>query len=298
MARIQERLGALKSRGRAALIPYITAGDPDLGMTRVLVRAAEAGGASVLEIGIPFSDPMADGPTLQRAFSRSLQAGTTLPLILDLVSDIRARSDIPIVLFGYFNPFLRYGLDSFAADAAAAGVDGILCVDLPPEEAGEFRLAADAHDLEMIFLLAPTSGTARIRKVAAVARGFIYVVSVTGVTGARTRLPADVPDLVGRVRAATELPVAVGFGISRPEQAQWVASFADGVVVGSAVADLIERHPDRSTLPARVESFVAGLRRAIDGAGAVHPATRSRPARNAGPPRPRGNRSGRAGGQG
>jgi len=263
MGRIGERFRALAARGEAALIPYLTAGDPDLGMTRVIVRALEAGGADLLEIGVPFSDPMADGPTLQRAFSRSLRNGTSLPLILELVADIRKHSEIPIVLFGYYNPFFRYGTDRFAADARLAGADGVLCVDLPPEEAAELKYFTDREDLDLIFLLSPTSGPKRIREVAGLTRGFVYVVSVTGVTGARKQLPGAVPGFVGQVKARTSLPVAVGFGISEPAQAAWVSSFADGVVVGSALADLMERQPDRETMPERVESFVAGLKRAV-----------------------------------
>jgi tryptophan synthase alpha chain len=263
LGRIGERFSALAARGDAALIPYLTAGDPDLDTTSVLVQAVEAGGADLLEIGVPFSDPMADGPTLQRAFTRSLAAGTSLPRILEMVGSIRKHTEIPIVLFGYYNPFFRYGVDRFAADAQAAGVDGILCVDLPPEEAGEFKCCTDRSDLDLVFLLAPTSGPQRIRKVTGVARGFVYVVSVTGVTGARAQLPAAVPRFVRTVRTATTLPVAVGFGISAPEQAAWVASFADAAVVGSALADLIERHPDRATLPGRVEAFVADIKHAM-----------------------------------
>ena len=269
MGRIGERFAALAARGEVALVPYLTAGDPDLGITRALVRAVEAGGADLIEIGVPFSDPMADGPTLQRAFARSLKKGTSLPLILELIADIRKCSEIPIVLFGYYNPFFRYGSERFAADARSAGADGVLCVDLPPEEASELKCFTDREELDLIFLLAPTSGPQRIRKITKVARGFVYVVSVTGVTGARAELPDAVPQLVRRVKVATPLPVAVGFGISAPAQAAWVASFADAVVVGSALADLIERHPDPGTLAERVESFVGGLKRATGKGGAA-----------------------------
>ncbi len=264
MSRIAERFAALGERGRAALIPFLTAGDPDLDTTYELALAVEAGGADLLEIGVPFSDPMADGPTLQRAYERALRAGTTLPGVLELVGRIRERSDLPIVLFGYYNPFLRYGLTQFGRDARAAGVDGILCVDLPPEEAGELKAVTDASGLDLVFLLAPTSGPDRIRKVTAVSRGFVYVVSVTGVTGARAHLPEAVPGLVERVKARTALPVAVGFGISVPAQAAWVASFADGAVVGSALADLIERHADRPSRAARVEQFIRELKAAME----------------------------------
>jgi tryptophan synthase alpha chain len=266
MSRIGECFAALAHRGRAALVPFLTAGDPDLETTQELALAAEAGGADLLEIGVPFSDPMADGPTLQRAYERALRAGTTLPRILELVGRIRRRSELPIVLFGYYNPFLRYGVERFAHDARAAGADGVLCVDLPPEEAGELKAATDASGLDLVFLLAPTSGPDRIRKVTAVSRGFVYVVSVTGVTGARARLPEEVPRVVGRVKARTTLPVAVGFGIGVPAQAAWVASFADAAVVGSALAALIEGHADSASLAARVEGFVRELKDAMEAA--------------------------------
>jgi tryptophan synthase alpha chain len=293
MGRIGDRFRTLAARGEVALIPYLTAGDPDLDMTRAIVRAAEAGGADLIEIGVPFSDPMADGPTLQRAFARSLEKGTSLPRILELVADIRKHSDIPIVLFGYYNPFFRYGPERFAADARSAGTDGVLCVDLPPEEAAELKCFTDREDLDLIFLLSPTSGPQRIRKVTKVARGFVYAVAVTGVTGARAQLPEAVPSLVSRVKAVTSLPVAVGFGISAPQQAAWVASFADAVVVGSALADIIERHPDPGTLPERVESFVAGLKR---GMGEARVAGRGvERGDGPGPTRPRGALAGDAG---
>jgi tryptophan synthase alpha chain len=272
MGRIGEAFAARARGGQAALVPFLTAGDPDLDATRALALAAEAGGADVLELGVPFSDPMADGPTLQRAYGRALRTGTSLARILEVVATLRARTRIPIVLFGYYNPFYRYGVERFVRDATSAGVDGVLCVDLPPEEAAEFQCVADPAALDMVFLLAPTSGADRIRTVTAVSRGFVYVVSVTGVTGARRQLPEAVPALVARVKARTALPVAVGFGISAPAQAAWVASFADGVVVGSALADLIECHEPGTSLPARVEAFVGEMRHAIDGARARGPA--------------------------
>ena len=263
MGRIEERFALLARRGEAALIPFLTAGDPDLETTLALALAAEAGGADLLEIGVPFSDPMADGPTLQRAYARALRRGASLPRVLELVAGIRERSAIPIVLFGYYNPFFRYGVERFARDARAAGVDGILCVDLPPEEAAELAAATAPVGLDLVFLLAPTSGPDRIRKVTTASRGFVYVVSVTGVTGARSSLPAGLPELVSRVKARTTLPVAVGFGIGAPEQAAWVSSFADAAVVGSALADLIERQADAATLPVQVREFVATLKSAM-----------------------------------
>lgn len=263
MGRIEGRFAVLARRGEAALIPFLTAGDPDLETTLSLALAAEAGGADLLEIGVPFSDPMADGPTLQRAYARALRGGASLPRVLELVTKIRKHSEIPLVLFGYYNPFFRYGVERFAHDARAAGADGVLCVDLPPEEARELKDATDPVGLDLVLLLAPTSGPDRIRKVTATSRGFVYVVSVTGVTGARMSLPAGLPEIVARVKARTALPVAVGFGIGAPEQAAWVSSFADAAVVGSALADLIERRGDARTLPARVREFIATLKRAM-----------------------------------
>jgi tryptophan synthase alpha chain len=264
MGRIEKCFATLRNRGQTALIPFLTAGDPGLDVTCELALAAEAGGADLLEIGVPFSDPMADGPTLQRAYARALEGGASLPRVLELVGRIREHSEMPIVLFGYYNPFFRYGLRQFTADALAVGVDGVLCVDLPPEEAGELQAATDGTDLDQIFLLAPTSDRGRIRKVAAAAKGFVYAVSVTGVTGARAELPADVPGLVERIRAWTALPVAIGFGIGVPAQAAWVASFADAAVVGSALASLIEQHPDPRTLADAVRGFCAELKGAMD----------------------------------
>jgi len=268
VSRIGERFAALRARGDVALVPYFAVGDPDLGTTRDLVRAAVAEGADAIELGVPFSDPMADGPVLQRAAARALAAGTTLPRVLELVGDLRRETDVPFVLFGYYNPFFRYGVDRLAADAAAAGVDGFLCVDLPPEEAGDLRTAATAHALDLIALLAPTTPPARVRQIARGASGFLYFVSVLGTTGARAELPPEVPDHVRRARAQTTLPIGVGFGVSRPDQAAWIAGFADAVIVGSAIARLVEEG-DRAGAAGRVAEFVGSLRRAMrDGAAA------------------------------
>ncbi len=269
MSRIGGLFEALRARGEVALVPYFTAGDPDLATTRELVRAAFAEGADAIELGVPFSDPMADGPVLQRSAARALAAGTTLPRLLELVGDIRAEfPQPPLVLFGYYNPYFRYGVEALARDAAAAGADGVLCVDLPPEEASELRAATRAQDLDLIALLAPTTPPARIRTIARTASGFLYFVSVLGVTGARRALPAELPEWVRRVRAATSMPVGVGFGVSQPEQAGWVAGFADAVIVGSALARLLEEG-DAAGAPARVAAFLAGLRRAMSAASAV-----------------------------
>jgi tryptophan synthase alpha chain len=267
VSRIGPAFAALRARGEAALVPYFTAGDPDLATTRELVRAAVAEGADAIELGVPFSDPMADGPVLQRSAVRALAAGTTLPRVLELVAGLRRELSQPLVLFGYYNPFFRYGVERIAADAAAAGADGFLCVDLPPEEAGELRAAARAAGLDLIALLAPTTPLARVRMIARTASGFLYFVSVLGTTGVRSELPRELPGLVRAARAVTDLPIGVGFGVSRPEQAAWIAGFADAVIVGSAVARLLEEDPHAA--PARVAGFLGGLRRAMRDATAA-----------------------------
>jgi tryptophan synthase alpha chain len=267
-SRIGPALAAVRSRGEVALVPYFTAGDPDLATTRELVLAASAEGADAVELGVPFSDPMADGPVLQRSAARALASGTTLAQVLALVRELRRDASLPIVLFGYYNPFFRYGLEALARDAAAVGVDGVLCVDLPPEEAGDLRSAVGAAGLDLIALLAPTTPVARVRRIARLASGFLYFVSVLGTTGARAALPPELPDLVRRVRAVTSLPVGVGFGVSSPEQAAWLAGFADAVIVGSALARAMEEGDARGA-PARVAGLLAELRRAMRSADAV-----------------------------
>ncbi len=268
MSRIAPALGALRARGEAALVPYFTAGDPDLATTRELVRAAVAEGADAIELGVPFSDPMADGPVLQRSAARALGAGTTLHRVLELVAELRGEISQPLILFGYYNPFFRYGVERLARDAAAAGADGFLCVDLPPEEAGELRAATTAAGLDLIALLAPTTPIARIRTIARGASGFLYFVSVLGTTGARAQLPPELPEWVRRVRRVTALPVGVGFGVSRPEQAAWIAGFADAVIVGSAIARLMEEGEPASA-PARVAGLIGELRRVMRDASAA-----------------------------
>ena len=265
MSRLGPALAALRAAGEAALVPFFTAGDPDLATTRELVRAAIAEGAHAIELGVPFSDPMADGPVLQRAAARALAAGTSLPRVLELVAELRQEMSEPIVLFGYYNPFFRYGVERIASDAAAAGADGLLCVDLPPEEAVDLRAATRATGLDLIALLAPTTPLARLRTIARTASGFLYFVSVLGTTGARAALPGELPELVGRVRRVTRLPVGVGFGVSTPEQAGWIAGFADAVIVGSAIGRLVEEGDVRGA-PGRVAAFVASLQAAMHAA--------------------------------
>jgi tryptophan synthase alpha chain len=268
VSRIAPAFADLRARGEAALVPYFTAGDPDLATTRELVRAAAAEGADAIELGVPFSDPMADGPVLQRAAGRALAAGTSLPRVLELVGELRAELALPLILFGYYNPFFRYGVERLAADAALAGADGFLCVDLPPEEAADLRGAARGAGLDLIALLAPTTPPARVRLIARQASGFLYFVSVLGTTGARAELPAELPELVRRARALTDLPLGVGFGVSRPEQAGWIAGFADAVIVGSALARLVEEG-DAPGAPGRVAAFLGELRRAMRAAAAA-----------------------------
>jgi len=263
MTRISDTFASLRGRGEAALIPYITAGDPDLDTTFQLVHELARQGADLIELGIPFSDPMADGPTHQRAAERALRSGTSLARILDLVQRLRHSLSLPIILFSYYNPLFRYGGERFARDARQVGVDGVLCVDLPPEEADELKRETDRQDLDLIFLLAPTSSLSRARTVLSRARGFVYYVAVTGVTGARATLPPDLREMVRGIRAISPVPVGVGFGISSPAQAAEVASMADAVIVGSAISQLIETHCGQPDLVARVGEFVGSLKQAL-----------------------------------
>jgi len=241
MHRIDRCFHELRAARQTALIPYVTAGDPDLAVTRELAWAFEGAGADILELGVPFSDPLADGSTIQRASQRALERGVTLKGVIGSVEQIRARSQMPIVLMSYMNPILRMGLDEFARRAKDAGVDGVIVPDLPPEEAGELRRCCAATNVSTIFLAAPTSTDARLRRIAEASEGYIYYVSLKGVTGARESLQADLAVSLGRLRRLTNKPVAVGFGISTPAQAAEVARVADGVIVGSAIVERIER---------------------------------------------------------
>ncbi len=258
--RIENKFKELKGSKKAALVTYITAGDPSIGITPDLVLKLEESGADLIELGVPFSDPMADGPTIQLASERALHSGTTLHSVLDAVTKIRKHSEIPILLFGYFNPFLSYGLDKLSKDAREAGVDGLLVVDLPPEEAEEVRVHTGKAGLDLIFLLAPTSTTERIKLVAEYAGGFVYLVSVTGVTGARPEMDYSLEPLVREIRKHTGLPVGIGFGVSNPSQAGRIAKFADAVIVGSAIVRIIEKHSGNGKeLLEDVGKFVRGL---------------------------------------
>jgi len=264
MSRIGDTFKKLGEKREKALITFITAGDPDLSVTEECMLEMEKAGADIIELGIPFSDPMADGPTIQKSSERAIAGGTTLPKILEMVKSVRQRSAIPVVLMGYFNPVFRYGTKKFPADAVAAGVDGILLVDLPPEEAGDFQKEASAVGLDVISLLTPTSDSGRIEKVARLGSGFIYYVSVIGVTGARESVADSLFAKVAEIREQSPLPIAVGFGISDPVQAARVARVADGVVVGSAIVRLFEQFQGEE-LKDRVRGFVADLKVGIAG---------------------------------
>jgi tryptophan synthase alpha chain len=263
---IAEVFARCKAEKRAAFIPFLMAGDPDIETTPRLLEAAVAGGADIIEIGVPFSDPIADGPVNQRAAARALAARTTLDDILRMVARHRDHLGVPIVLFTYFNPLLARGIPTFAELAAASGVDGVLCVDLPPEEAAEQLLPAlHGQGIDSVFLLAPTSSKDRVRRVGEAASGFVYYVSRTGVTGERDRLPRELAGEVKHLRRKLSLPVAVGFGLSTAEQVRDVAKLADGVVVGSALVRLVEEHGGNGDLPrlleARVRELAAAARR-------------------------------------
>ncbi|HXE80284.1 MAG TPA: tryptophan synthase subunit alpha, partial [Vicinamibacterales bacterium] len=257
IARVFQRL---RREGRTGLVTYVTAGDPDAERSAAIIRALDRAGADILEIGVPFSDPMADGPVIQRATERALAAGTTLARVLDLIERLRADVTAPIVVFSYANPVFRMGLHAFAQRARAAGVNGVLLLDLPVEEAGEAHAVFDASELDTIFLLSPTTTTERIARAAAMGRGFLYGISRLGVTGARDEVAADAKALVERMRARTDLPIALGFGISRPEHVAEVGRWADAAVVGSALVSVIAEHGSRDTLVPAVEGFVRWLK--------------------------------------
>jgi len=257
--------GRVKAEGRAALIAYLTAGDPAPEKTPGLVAALERGGVDLIELGVPFSDPIADGPVIQRGADRALKAGTTVVKVLGIARTIRETSQIPLLLFTYLNPVLKYGLDKLARDAKAAGIDGCLLTDLSVEEAGPYVAAMRGAGLDTVFLAAPTSTPARLKLVAEYSTGFVYLVSRTGVTGERAALSESLGGLIDQVRSVTQLPLAAGFGISTPDQAAQVAQMADGVVVGSALVRLIEEGAD----VARVEGFARSLANGME-KGAVH----------------------------
>ena len=260
MTRIGRLFDCLKRDGRKGLIAYLTAGDPAPDRTADLVEALVRGGADLIELGVPFSDPIADGPVIQRAGERALTAGTTLGSVLDIAAEIRRRSEVPLLLFTYLNPVLRYGLERLAADAARQGIDGCLLTDASVDEAQDYAAAMHRHGLDTVFLAAPTSTPRRLELVARYSTGFIYLVSRTGVTGEREQLSDSVAPLVRAVRAVTDLPLAVGFGISRPEHVAELARQVEAVVVGSAFVRLIERHAGNSSLEIQLEHFTRELK--------------------------------------
>lgn len=260
MNRIEAKFTELKNRSEKALVTFITAGDPDLGTTTALVRAMATAGADIIELGVPFSEPVADGPVIQQASQRALAGGTTLRGILETVRSLRQDVEVPLVLMSYYNPVYRFGLDGFAREAAAAGADGLIVPDLPVEEAGPLLAAADRAGLALIPLAAPTSTAARLRRIARSARGFLYCVALTGVTGAEQQ-PEEVRKLVARAREVSTLPVAVGFGVTTPARAAEVGALADGVVVGTAIVREVARGgPDMTE---RVAGFTRELKTAL-----------------------------------
>jgi len=260
MTRIGRLFENLKRSDRKALIAYLTAGDPAPERTPALVEALVRGGADLIELGVPFSDPIADGPVIQRAGERALRAGMTLRGVLEMAREIRNRSEVPLLLFTYLNPVLRHGFEKLARDAAAAGIDGCLLTDASVEEAGEYVKVMRGAGLDTVFLAAPTSSPRRLELVAKYSSGFVYLVSRTGVTGERETLSGSVGPLVSAMRAITSLPLAVGFGISRPEHVAELGRQVEGVVVGSAIVHLIERNLDNPSLEIQLEAFARELK--------------------------------------
>ena len=260
-SRLADTFTRLRTNAKGpGLVTYVTAGDPDLTRTEGILRALERGGADVLEVGVPFSDPLADGPVIQRATERALASGTTLAGVLDMVGRLRTDVRAPIVLFSYVNPILRFGLERFAARAQDAGVDGVLVLDLPIEEAGDFRTLMSAHGIDTILLLSPTTTDDRLRKAATLGSGFLYAISRLGVTGARDAIAEGAEDMVRRIRTCSSLPIALGFGISKPEHVQEVGRWADAAVVGSALVSVIAETGASGDLDARVEEYVRWLK--------------------------------------
>ena len=265
MSRIKNTFNRLKKRNEKALIPYVMAGDPDLAATKEIILALEQAGCDIIELGAPFSDPLADGPTIQKAALRSLRHHTSITDVLGLVADVRRVSKVPLIIMTYYNLIFHYGEERFVRDAAAAGLDGVILPDLPPEEAGTLVPLAKKAGLDTIFLLAPTSTEERMKMVARVSQGFIYYVSLTGVTGSQLGLQqAAIRESITRIKSLTDKPVAVGFGIATPDQAAEVAlSGADGVIVGSALVKVIEQHIGRPDLAAKAAAFVRSLKEGV-----------------------------------
>ena len=266
MNRIEAKFEQLRAEGRSAFMPYICAGDPSHEISRKLLLTLEEAGADIIELGVPFSDPIADGPTIQKASERALVDKISLREILDMVETLRQETQIPIALMTYYNPIFRMGDAEFCAAAHKAGVDGVIIPDLPPEEASTLLEVAPAHDLATIFLAAPTSSPERIRFIASVSTGFIYCVSVTGVTGARTSLSEEIQPMIADLKKQTQKPICVGFGVSTSEQANAVARLADGVIVGSAIVNAVEGHlGDEAAILSSVKEFAEELAAGVRG---------------------------------
>jgi tryptophan synthase alpha chain len=259
-SRLTETFARLRSAGQPGLVTYITAGDPDLASTERILAALDRAGADVLEIGVPFSDPLADGPVIQRATERALASGTTLSAVLDMLGRLRPSLRAPFVVFSYANPILRLGTERFADRARDAGVDGVLVLDLPIEEAGDFRGLMASRGIDTILLLSPTTTDERLRKAAALGSGFLYAISRLGVTGARDHVAAGAEEMVRRIRAVSRLPIALGFGISKPEHVREVGRWADAAVVGSALVNVIAEAGASPELTRRVEEYVRWLK--------------------------------------
>lgn len=262
MSRIDDRFKSLN--GKKALVAFFTAGDPNLSASKDIFSVIEKAGADIIELGVPFSDPLADGPVIQASAHRSLKNGTTLKKIIELVKDIRSQSQLPIVLMSSFNPVFVYGQEKFVEDAVNAGVDGVILPDLPPEEAGEFLGFTNAKNLDTIFLLAPTSTPDRIQIVGEASKGFIYYISLTGTTGTKEALAKNLEEKVSAIKSQVKLPVLVGFGISGPEQAKEAGQCSDGVIIGSAIVKLIESNSDPVERDKKITEFLSGIRTALN----------------------------------
>jgi len=260
VSRIDRRFAELRAAGRTGLITYVTAGDPDLARSAEILKRLDRAGADVLEVGVPFSDPLADGPVIQRATERALAAGATLENVLTMLAGVRSEISAPVVIFSYANPILRMGLERFVSQAQAAGVDGVLTLDMPPEEGAAFRDAFAAAGIDTIFLLSPTTTVERIRRASALGSGFLYGISRLGVTGVRETIDDSARALADRVRAETAMPIALGFGLSRPEHVRAVGQWADAAVVGSALVKVIAEHGRSAGLLDEVERYVRWLR--------------------------------------
>lgn len=260
MSRIDERFAALAAQKRTGLVTYVTAGDPDLPRSAEILKRLDRAGADVLEVGVPFSDPLADGPVIQRATERALAAGATLPKVLDMLKSVRKEISAPIVIFSYANPILRMGLDRFVEAAGAAGVDGVLTLDMPPEEGEAFRAAFSLAGIDTIFLLSPTTTVERIKRAAELGSGFLYGISRLGVTGVRETIDDSARELAERVKGVTQMPLALGFGLSKPEHIKAIGHYAEAAVVGSALVKVIAEYGQSPKLLDEVEGYVRWLR--------------------------------------